>query len=122
MKKTLHEEVLYRLRWENISGSNFHMIGMEQKRTRLVYVAFSLCLFLTTGVLFAQPGSTKKEEENLNVFHDWITWNNPGSLVLNHLNRQAEDYYTIRDKQIAGLKTKGDWKNTDQVTGHNRSA
>ena len=114
MKKTLHEEVLYRLRWENISGSNFHMIGMEQKRTRLVYVAFSLCLFLTTGVLFAQPGSTKKEEENLNVFRQWIKWNNPGSMSLNHLTRQAEVYYHTRDKQIARLRTKSDWQKRQQ--------
>jgi len=114
MKKTLHEEVLYRLRWENISGSNFHMIGMEQKRTRLVYVAFSLCLFLTTGVLFAQPGSTKKEEENLNVFRQWIKWNNPGSMSLNHLTRQAEVYYHTRDKQIARLRTKSDWHKRQQ--------
>jgi len=114
MKKTLHEEVLYRLRWENISGSNFHMIGMEQKRTRLVYVAFSLCLFLTTGVLFAQPGSTKKEEENLNVFRQWIKWNNPGSMSLNHLTRQAEVYYHTRDKQIARLRTKSDWEKRQQ--------
>ena len=114
MKKTLHEEVLYRLRWENISGSNFHMIGMEQKRTRLVYLAFSLCLFLTTGVLFAQPGSTKKEEENLNVFRQWIKWNNPGSMSLNHLTRQAEVYYHTRDKQIARLRTKSDWQKRQQ--------
>jgi len=114
MKKTLHEEVLYRLRWENISGSNFHMIGMEQKRTRLVYLAFSLCLFLTTGVLFAQPGSTKKEEENLNVFRQWIKWNNPGSMSLNHLTRQAEVYYHTRDKQIARLRTKSDWHKRQQ--------
>jgi len=114
MKKTLHEEVLYRLRWENIRGSNFHMIGMEQKRTRLVYLAFSLCLFLTTGVLFAQPGSTKKEEENLNVFRQWIKWNNPGSMSLNHLTRQAEVYYHTRDKQIARLRTKSDWQKRQQ--------
>ena len=114
MKKTLHEEVLYRLRWENISGSNFHMIGMEQKRTRFVYLAFSLCLFLTTGVLFAQPGSTKKEEENLNVFRQWIKWNNPGSMSLNHLTRQAEVYYHTRDKQIARLRTKSDWQKRQQ--------
>ena len=114
MKKTLHEEVLYRLRWENISGSDFHMIGMEQKRTRIVYLAFSLCLFLTTGVLFAQPGSTKKEEENLNVFRQWIKWNNPGSMSLNHLTRQAEVYYHTRDKQIARLRTKSDWQKRQQ--------
>jgi hypothetical protein len=81
-------------------------------------------MFLTTGVLFAQKDSTrnkvkvdstKKEEENLNVFQQWIKWNNPGSLVLNHLNKQAEDYYKIRDNELARLKTKNDWIKRQQV-------
>ena len=114
MKKTLLEVVGYKLRWENISGSNFHMIGMEQKRTRLVHFVFFLCMFLITGVLFAQPGSTKKEEENLNVFRQWIKWNNPGSMSLNHLTRQAEVYYHTRDKQISRLRTKSDWQKRQQ--------
>ena len=100
------------------------MICMEQKTTSHVYLILLLCMFLTTGVLYAQSDSTtnkvkvdspKKEEENLNVFQQWIKWNNPGSLALNHLTRQAEDYYKIRDKQIANLKTKSDWQKRQQV-------
>jgi hypothetical protein len=81
-------------------------------------------MFLIGDDLYAQPGSTTnnikisapaKEEENLNVFQQWIKWNNPGSLSLNHLTRQAENYYKIRDKQIAGLKTKSDWQRRQQV-------
>jgi cephalosporin-C deacetylase-like acetyl esterase len=49
------------------------------------------------------------EEENLNVFQQWIRWNNSGSLLINHLTKQAMDYYVIRDMEIAKLKTKSDW-------------
>ncbi len=83
-----------------------------------------LCIILITESLYAQTDSTtnkvkvdppKKEEENLNVFQQWIKWNNPGSLALNHLTRQAEVYYKIRDKQIDKLKTKNDWLKRQQV-------
>jgi len=81
-------------------------------------------MFLIGDVLYAQSDSITnkikiaapaKEEENLNVFQQWIKWNNPGSLALNHLTRQAEDYYKIRDKQIDKLKTKSDWLKRQQV-------
>ena len=49
------------------------------------------------------------EEENLNVFQQWIKWNNPGSLLINHLNKQATDLYELRDREIAKLKTKSEW-------------
>ena len=49
------------------------------------------------------------EEENLNVFQQWIRWNNSGSLLINHLTKQAMDYYVIRDREIAKLKTKSEW-------------
>jgi len=99
-------------------------VRMKEKKTSYVYLISFLFMFLTTGVLFAQKDSTrnkvkvdstKREEENLNVFQQWIKWNNPGSLVLNHLNKQAEDYYKIRDNEIARLKTKNDWIKRQQV-------
>src|SRR6185369_14107624 len=88
-----------------------------------VYFILFFLMSLTPPVLYAQVDLLTKrvtkaevpEEENLNVFHDWITWNNPGSLVRNFLTRQAEDYYTIRDKQIARLKTKSDWQKRQQL-------
>lgn len=50
------------------------------------------------------------EPENLNVFQDWIRWNNPGSMRTLYLNSLASKYYVIRDNEIARLKTQGDWK------------
>ncbi len=35
-------------------------------------------------------------EENLNVFQQWIKWNNPGSLLINHLMKKANDLYAIK--------------------------
>ncbi|MEO5581641.1 MAG: hypothetical protein ABIR66_03040, partial [Saprospiraceae bacterium] len=54
-------------------------------------------------------GTLPQEEENLNVFQKWIRWNNPGSLLINYLTKQAGNYYDIRGREIAELKTRNDW-------------
>ncbi|HEX8038815.1 MAG TPA: alpha/beta hydrolase family protein [Chryseosolibacter sp.] len=54
------------------------------------------------------------EPENLNVFQQWIRWNNGGSLLMNHLIKQAFHLYEIRDGDIARLKTKADWLQRQQ--------
>jgi len=51
----------------------------------------------------------ENDEENLNVFQQWLRWNNPGSLLINYLNNQAFEYYDLRDKEIEKLKTADDW-------------
>lgn len=76
-----------------------------------LYFAFPVEeVFAQTGI---SSGTTVRdvinEEENLNVLHDWIRWNNPGSLLINHLLDQAYSYYKLRDKEIASLKTVDDW-------------
>ena len=55
------------------------------------------------------------EKENLDVFQQWIRWNNPGSLLINHLIKQAVDYYDFRDKEISKLKSKGDWEKRQAI-------
>lgn len=50
----------------------------------------------------------------MNVFQQWIRWNNPGSLLIEHLTNQAFQYYDIRDKEIAKLKTRNDWVGRQQ--------
>jgi dienelactone hydrolase len=81
---------------------------------------FSILLFLityTSGRVYSQAKVSKvnsnidliPEEENLNVFQQWIKWNNPGSLLINHLMKQASDLYELRDREIAKLNTKSEW-------------
>jgi cephalosporin-C deacetylase-like acetyl esterase len=77
------------------------------------------CFFLVVPGFFVQASLAQKnanillkqEEENLSVFQQWIRWNNPGSLLINHLIKQAFDYYAVRDAEIAKLKTEKDWRN-----------
>lgn len=71
-----------------------------------------LSILLTAARVFAQQ---KEEKENLNVFHDWIKWNNPGSLSINFLINQTEQYYNARSAEIAKLKTKSDWHKRQQT-------
>jgi len=61
-----------------------------------------LCLFINVCRGFAQP-------ENLDVFQQWVRWNNPGGMLIHDLIGQANDYYDMRDGEIAKLRTKGDW-------------
>jgi cephalosporin-C deacetylase-like acetyl esterase len=71
---------------------------------------------LKLGILTAQSTAVNSavdqkptEPENLNVFQDWIQWNNPGSMRTHYLNSLAAPYYDIRDKAIARLHNKNDW-------------
>jgi dienelactone hydrolase len=125
MKIIIHETVSHKLKPKNINFNNGYIARAGKKAISYGYLILFLYMFLTTEALFAQTDSAtnkvkkvvtaKKEEENLNVFQQWIKWNNPGSLVLNHLTRQAENYYKIRDEQIAKLKTKSDWQKRQQL-------
>lgn len=51
----------------------------------------------------------KLENENLNVFHDWVRYKNPGTLLMDHLNTLATKYYNQRDIEISRLQDKNDW-------------
>jgi dienelactone hydrolase len=98
-------------------------ILVNERTKSWVYPVLFLCMFLINHALYAQTDTTKsvkinspkKEEENLNVFQQWIKWNNPGSLAINHLTKQAEDLYDIRDNEIAKLKTRSDWQKRQQL-------
>src|SRR5688572_23791547 len=80
----------------------------KKTKTRFYFYSCFICLLFVTAEVFAQTNA--KEEENLNVFHHWIRWNNPGTMSLHHLVREAGNLYNTRDKQIAALKTKSDWQ------------
>jgi cephalosporin-C deacetylase-like acetyl esterase len=79
-------------------------------------------IFLSAEQLSAQTDTTmlaidvpKDDAENLNVLRQWLKWNNPGSLLVEHLTRQANYYYDARDKQISQLKNKADWLNQQSI-------
>src|SRR5689334_16983614 len=69
-------------------------------------------ILLTTTTVFAQQ---KEEKEHLDVFHDWIKWNNPASMSVNFFVNQTEKYYKARTAEIAKLKTKDDWQKRQQL-------
>jgi cephalosporin-C deacetylase-like acetyl esterase len=77
---------------------------------------------LSAGQLSAQSDTiiqnidiVKDDDENLNVLRQWLTWNNPGSLLVQHLTKQAEKYYAARDKEISQLKSRKDWLKRQEV-------
>jgi len=79
-------------------------------------------MFLSASQLSAQTDTTvlsidipKDDTENLNVLRQWLKWNNPGSLLVEHLTRQANYYYDARDKQISRLNNKADWMNRQSI-------
>src|SRR5688500_1002633 len=82
----------------NILGS-FNLCAT--KRIMLLYFKVALFLtFLCAGQLSAQTDTIiqnfdipKDDSENLNVLRQWIKWNNPGSLLVQHLSSQASNYY-----------------------------
>jgi dienelactone hydrolase len=83
-----------------------------------VFPVLILCLLFIAenipGQLKSVPVNAKidlvPEEEDLNVFQQWLQWNNPGSLLINYLTKEALTYYDKRDREIALLKTPGDWQ------------
>jgi hypothetical protein len=85
-----------------------------KKRIMRLYLRGALFLMLlSAGQLSAQTDTSilsfdipKDDSENLNVLRQWIKWNNPGSLLVQHLSGQASNYYNSRDKQIAQIKTR----------------
>ncbi len=81
------------------------------------YLIIYFLVIFTTATLHGQVQETSKnvgidlapDEENLDVFQQWLRWNNPGSMLIHHLTKQAMDHYEIRDREIEKLKTKSEW-------------
>jgi len=77
------------------------------KSTLSVFLTLLISVAVAQNQKYDFP--TDKEEENLNVFHQWLRWNNPGNLFIHDLVQQASDRYAERDAQIAKLSTAEDW-------------
>lgn len=66
-----------------------------------------ICLFIV--FMINKIDIVNGQEENLNVLDRWIEWTDGKNMLIHHLNKQAFAYLDVRDKEIAGLKTKEDW-------------
>ena len=77
-------------------------------------IPFTIILFsLFAEITYAQlkiVQDPEEGEENLNVLTQWIRWNNAGSLLINFLIKEADNHYSLRDKEIADLKDGDDWR------------
>ena len=94
---------------------------MEKGNVKVNWLYLIVFFFITftAGTLHGQVKESSKnvgidlapDEENLNVFQQWLRWNNSGSLLIQHLTKQAMDHYEIRDREISKLKTRSEWMN-----------
>ena len=74
-----------------------------------VHLLKSIKISLFIILIISKTDFVKGQEENLNVFDRWIEWSDGKNMLIHHLNQQAFAYLDVRDKEIAGLKTKEDW-------------
>lgn len=79
---------------------------MKKNRLQKGFRISLFIVFIMSGTDFV---SGQAEKENLNLFDSWIDWTDGKNMLVHHLNKQAFAYLDIRDKEIAGLKTKDDW-------------
>ena len=103
--------------------NNCSFVPAKKKLAKYAYLILFLYLLLNAEILYAQADTSnkaaiaavKQEEENLDVFKWWVSWNDPGGMVMNHLTKQAVNLYKKRSDQIAKLKTKDDWLKRQQI-------
>ena len=79
---------------------------MTSEKSKKGSLRYFLLFFL---LLFFNGDYTNAQEENLNLFDQWVEWSSGENMLIKHLNKQAYFYLDKRDAEIAGLKTKKDW-------------
>jgi len=67
------------------------------------------CILFFTFILIIKSSFVFAQEENLEVFSQWIDWTDGENMLIHHLNNQAFGYLDIRDEEISKLKSKVDW-------------
>lgn len=85
----------------------------------LFHRAYSFIFLLS---LFINMPAGLSQQENLDVFHQWVKWNDPGSMLIHDLIRQANEYYDVRDGEIEKLITRTDWQRRQAVVKDKLSA
>ena len=75
------------------------------------------------GILYGQKkdsvlnkiASLKPDAENLDVFQQWVKWNNPGNMLLSMLTKEAAMLYDKRSAEVALIKTAQEWKERQKL-------
>ena len=88
-------------------------------KKRIIIPIVFLCLLFNGLILNGQVKSTeinalvnlKPEAENLDVFQQWVKWNNPGDMLQDLLRKEAGILYDRRSIEVAGIKTETEWLN-----------
>jgi dienelactone hydrolase len=57
----------------------------------------------------------KPDAENLDVFQQWVKWNNPGDMLLDMLTKEAVNLYDKRDQEVSAITSAADWKNRQEL-------
>jgi cephalosporin-C deacetylase-like acetyl esterase len=77
----------------------------------LISAVLVLMIFLNVTPVFSQ-------QEDFQILNKWIRWSDSGSMLINSLNEQARNYYDLRNREIARLRTANDWmKRQDKAKG-----
>ena len=87
------------------------------KKYHSVIVLLSLLIF--EGLVYSQEKNLQintfidpaPDEENLDVFQQWVKWNNPGDMLLDMLTKEAVSLYDKRNLEVAGILTESEWRN-----------
>jgi cephalosporin-C deacetylase-like acetyl esterase len=81
----------------------------DTARRRLAGNRWTPTVLMVTLALSGSAVVSAQEAEDLHVFWEWVRWTKPGSLLIDHYIRQADRLYDVRDREIAGLKSRSDW-------------
>lgn len=86
------------------------LLNLNSRFLLLPKAGFSFVLFLMVFFISEFPAfGQESDEENLNVFWDWLRWNDPGNLSTLYFMEQADLLYNQRTQKIAGLNSSEDW-------------
>ena len=86
---------------------------MIKKRYLFLISLFLLINFFASGqnkdTVLNAIALLKPDAENLDVFQQWVKWNNPGDMLLDMLTKEAVTLYDKRNLEMAAVTTGSEW-------------
>jgi dienelactone hydrolase len=117
LQKSLSGQVMQDECWESdLKPIDIMEIKLEEMIRKQSFLLFFLILAFGNIVCGQQNDSVlnalvtlKPDAENLDVFQQWVKWNNPGSMLLGILTKEAGARYDKRSDEVAKLNTESEW-------------